>query len=148
MDRSFEPLTESERQWVRDQLDLAREFVRDFDPHTSDHPPSLESLDRAFASYLAHDSEPSRANAIVLALGAAFGTRLVEDLGFQWVIATDDYGTDLAVLARPGRGDVAIFPSDFVTKRYERREAPFLVASIAEIRDQLREIAAEWGDPT
>jgi hypothetical protein len=146
MDPSFEPLTESEQQWIRDQVDRAREFAHEFDSQAPDGQPSLESLDVAFAAYLASDCEPSRANDVVLAVGAAFGARLVEDLGFRWVIATDDYGTDLAVLARPGRGNVTIYPSDFVAKRYERREAPFLAASIAKIRDHLREIAAEWGD--
>jgi Domain of unknown function (DUF3806) len=77
---------------------------------------------------------------------SAFGGELVEVLGFQWVIATDEYGTDLAVLARPGRGDVTIFPADFVAKRYERREAPFLVTAFAETSEHLRRIAAEWGE--
>ena len=83
---------------------------------------------------------------MVLAIGAAFGTRLVEDLGFRWVVVTDDYGTDLAVLARPGRGDVIIVPADFVAKRYERKEAPFLVEAFAEIQRHLREIAVEWSE--
>jgi hypothetical protein len=145
--RSFEPLSEAEAQWVRKQLGRAREFVRDQDPGSVDGPPTLELLDRAFCNYLASASDPGDANAVVLAVGVAFGVRLVEDLGFEWVIATDDYGTDLAVLARRERGDVTIFPTEFVSKRCERREAPFLVASYAEIRHHLGEIATKWGDP-
>jgi hypothetical protein len=146
LDRSFEPLTTAEEQWVRDQLVLAHEFVRAFvrDNHNSEL--TLKSLDEAFERYLASESDPSTANGVVLAIGAAFGTRLVEDLGFQWIVVMDEYGTDLAVLARRGRGDVTIVPGDFVAKRYERKEAPFLVAAFAEIRDQLRKIAAEWGE--
>jgi hypothetical protein len=53
--------------------------------------PSLESLDRAFANYLASGAEPTEANEVVLAVGAAFGARLVGDLGFRWAIATDDH---------------------------------------------------------
>jgi Domain of unknown function (DUF3806) len=146
LDRFFEPLTAAEEQWVRDQLVWAHEFVRASGQDNRNSELTLKSLDQAFERYLASDGDPSTANAVVLAIGAAFGTRLVEDLGFQWVVVKDDYGTDLAVLARPGRGDVTIVPGDFVAKRYERKEAPFLVAAFTEIRDQLREIATEWGE--
>lgn len=147
MDRSFEPLSDTEARWVDEQLLRARDFALALDPQAVNGQPTLESLDRAFVEYLASGGGPSDADAVVQAVGAAFGDRLVGDLGFQWVIATDTYGTDLAVLARPGRGDVAIFPAEFVAKRYERREAPFLAAALAETRRHLREIAAEWGDP-
>jgi hypothetical protein len=147
MDRSFEPLTDAELQWVEDQLDRASEFVRTYSLEDLRSPLTLESLDRAFVNYLASGSDPSTANGVVLAIGAAFGTKLVEELGFRWVIVTDEFGTDLAVLARPDRGDVTIVPADFVAKRYERREAPFLVAALAEIRNHLAEIAAEWSEP-
>jgi Domain of unknown function (DUF3806) len=132
MDRSFEPLSDAEIRYVSEQLARAHDFALALDPHADGARPSLESLDRAFENYLATDDEPSNADELVQAVGAAFGAELVEILGFQWVIATDEYGTDLAVLARPGRGDVTIFPAEFVAKRYERREAPFLVTAFAE----------------
>lgn len=147
MGLSFAPLTAAEVGWVREQLDRAREFVREFDPEGAVEPSSLEALDRAFANYLEAGAEPGMANGVVLAVGAAFGAELVESLGFAWIIATDEAGSDLAVLARPGRGDVTIFPTEFVAKRYERREAPFLAAAVAEIRHHLAEIAAMWDDP-
>jgi hypothetical protein len=147
MDRSFDPLSETESRYLGEQLARARDFALAFDPQAEGGRPSLDSLDRAFEEYLASSGgEPSDANEVVQAVGAVFGAELVEGLGFQWVIATDDYGTDLAVLARPGRGDVAIFPAEFVAKRYECREAPFLVTAFAEISRHLREIAAEWGE--
>jgi hypothetical protein len=146
MGRSFEPLSEAEIRYVSEQLARAHDFALALDPHADGARPSLESLDRAFENYMATDGEPSNANELVQAVGAAFGAELVEVLGFQWVIATDEYGTDLAVLARPGRGDVTIFPAEFVAKRYERREAPFLVAAFAETSEHLRQIAAEWGE--
>lgn len=147
MNRFFQPLTEAEQQWVRDQFERAREFARKFDPQALDDSPILEALDSAFVIYLETEGEPRGANEVVLAIRAAFGAQLVKDLGFRWVIVTDDYGTDLAVVARPGRGDVTIVPGDFVAKRYVRREAPFLVAAITEIRHHLDQIASEWGEP-
>jgi hypothetical protein len=146
MDRSFDPLSEPEARYVSEQLVRAHDFALALDPRAECVCPSLASLDRAFENYLAAGGEPSDANEVVQAVGAAFGARLVEALGFQWVIATDEYGTDLAVLARRGRGDVTIYPVDFVAKRYERQEAPFLVAAFDSISKQLREIAAEWGE--
>jgi len=41
---------------------------------------------------------------------------------------------------------VLIVPGDFVAKRYERKEAPFLVAALAQIKQELKAIAAEWGE--
>jgi hypothetical protein len=146
MDRSFDPLSEAKARYVSEQLARAHDFALALDPRAEGVRPSLESLDRAFENYLATGGEPSDADEVTQAVGAAFGARLVEALGFQWVIATDEYGADLAVLARSGRGDVTIFPAEFVAKRYERREAPFLVAAFDEISQHLREIAAEWGE--
>ena len=148
MERSFQALTEAEHRWIHDQLDRAREFVYAFAPQVTGDPLALEALDQAFSNFLASDShDVATANAAVIGVGVAFGDKLVERLGFSWVIATDDYGTDLAVLSRPGRGDVTIFPTDFVAKRYERKESGFLKASLVDIEDQLREVAVEWGDP-
>jgi hypothetical protein len=146
VDRKFEPLTESEHEWIGEQLTRARDFAREFDPEARYGEATLDSLDRAFRHYLDTERDSSRANDVVLAVGVVFGSALIAGLGFQWVISTDDFGTDLAVLARPGRGDVTIFPADFVSKRYERREAPFLVSAFSEIQQSLRDIAAEWGE--
>jgi Domain of unknown function (DUF3806) len=146
VNRSFNPLTESQRQWIGKHLTRAGEFAQHFDPQPNNGDAMLDSLDRAFQNYIAIEHVPSNAKDVILAVGAAFGSALVTELGFQWVIATDHYGTGLAVLARPNRGDVTIFPTDFVAKRYEHREAPFLRAAFDEIRQNLRQIAVEWGD--
>jgi hypothetical protein len=145
VDRTFESLRDVELQWVSDRLAQARDFGLNFDPQSGGEL-TLASLDRAFERFLSSDHEPSRANEVINAVGVAFGVVLVAELSFQWVITTDDFGTDLAVLARPGRGDVTIVPTDFVSKRYERRETPFLVAALEDIKRQLDEVALEWGD--
>jgi hypothetical protein len=148
MERSFVALTEAERRWIFDELEQAREFVRAFAPEVTGDLLSLESLDEAFSNLIKSDNhDGATANASVIAVGVAFGNKLVERLGFNWVIVTDEYGTDLGVLSRPGRGDVTIIPTDFVAKRYERKEWGFLESSFADIECQLREIAVEWGEP-
>ena len=140
----FDPLTEAETTWLNDQLRHASAFVRDA---TSSQLPSLSSLDEAFERFVSlGEAANADANAAVLCVGVAFGEHLVRDLGFQWGIATDDWGTDIAVLARPGRGDCTVYPTDFVAKRWERREPNFLVASFEQISEMLDQYARDWRD--
>ena len=140
---TFESLSDAERSWLFDQLTKAAVFANDCG---SADLPSLESLDDAFDAFV-RLGDAVDANDVVLAVGAAFGEHLVRTMGFRWGIATDDYGTDIAVLARPDRGDITIFPVNFVAKRWERRETKFLIASIGLVEKTLSESAAEWGDP-
>jgi len=70
----------------------------------------------------------------------AFGQSLVDGLGLAWVIATDQHGADLAVYGLPGKGDVLIYPANFVAKRWERRETNFLEKSYAQIARDLQSI--------
>jgi hypothetical protein len=141
---TFQTLTPSKQLWLGDQLREAARFARQ-----DGALPSLEELDAAFAKFIGHsEAANEQANSVVLCVGAAFGEHLVRLLGFEWVIATDDWGTDIAVVARRGRGDVTIFPADFVAKRWERREPHFLTAALGSIAETLKEAAADWGDNT
>jgi hypothetical protein len=62
----------------------------------------------------------------------------------RWVIVHDDAGTDLAVLGFPGRGDVLIYPANFVAKRWERREVDFLERSYRRIEDDVRQLMESY----
>jgi len=64
----------------------------------------------------------------------------VDGAGFQWTIATDNYGTDLAVLALPGGGDVLVYPANFVAKRWERRASNFLATSVRAIQQDVARV--------
>jgi hypothetical protein len=140
----FESLSDAELAWLSAQLSRAKAFAGRTDV---DGLPSLEALDDVFESFVAlGDSANETANEVVLALGVAFGEHLVRTLDFQWCIATDDWGTDIAVVARPGRGNITIYPTDYVSKRWERKEQRFLVGSIGPISKTLAESAAAWGD--
>jgi hypothetical protein len=148
MKRSFEPLSEAEEAWLQSRLRQGSDFVQRFDPMPTESALTLKSLDRAFANRIGSDSpDPAfTPNEVVLCVGVAFGNHLVKHLGFQWVIVTDQFGTDIGVLARPGKGDVVIVPTDFIAKRYESRETDFMERSFAVIESQIREIAAKWGE--
>lgn len=141
---TFAPLSEAEAAWLADQNRFASMFVGQT---PNDSLPSLQALDDAFAKFTARGSQANEdANAIVLCVGVAFGEHLVRSLGFEWCICTDEWGTDIAVRARPGRGDCTVFPTNFVAKRWERKETNFLVASLLDVSTTLRQYAIAWGE--
>ncbi len=88
--------------------------------------------------------EDRHVNDVLECVGVAFGAHLVRQLGFTWCVCTDEWGTDIAVRASPDRADVTIVPVDFVAKRWDRREAPFIVHAVKEIEATLARIAAEF----
>lgn len=135
-------LTEGERTWIGEQLVLAANFVKTASPSDADQAMTLAALDRAFAAWLVTpDSDDQTINGVINCVGVALGQSLVDGAGFEWVIATDEAGTDIAILALPDTGKVLIYPTNFVAKRWERRESDFLEASFRTIVNQVREIA-------
>ena len=142
---TFSPLSDSERAWIGEQLDGARLFIVTMSPADAGGPVTLAALDRAWAAWLAQE-HGEQANAAINAVGTQFGQFLVDQAGFAWTIATNANGTDLAVLALPGRGDVLVYPANFVAKRWERREAGFLAASFEAIREQVAAVARGYSE--
>jgi hypothetical protein len=138
VDATVSPLTAAEHTWLDAQLAAAERFVADYGSHRT--LPGLESLDHAWASWLDRQNvDPEDPNTVINAVGVAFGHSLVES-GFEWVIATDEAGSDLAVYALPGSVDVLVYPANVVAKRYERRESTFLQAVHDEIVARVREL--------
>ena len=84
-------------------------------------------------------------NGVINAVGITFGQFLVDNLGLKWVIATDDEGSDLAVYGLPGKGDLLVYPANFVAKRWERRETNFLESSYRQIAEQVKTLQAGQG---
>lgn len=125
---------DAERAWIQAQLAAARELTGS----PGDTLPSLAELDRAFAEGLTGSVE--EVNAVINAIGIAFGEHLVQRSAFEWVIATGEYGTDLAILAFPGAGDVTVFPANFVAKRWESGQTFFLEARFHSILSTLADV--------
>lgn len=141
MTPKIEQLTEKEHAWIDAQLQGAAKLVESFLPETKGQPLSLKALDEAFALWLAGSPEDTQIiNAVINRVGVAFGQFLVEGIGLSWVIATDEHGSDLAVHGLPGKGDVLVYPANFVAKRWERRETHFLGNSYQQIAEQVRSL--------
>ena len=146
MEQEISELTEKEKEWLSLQLQVASAFVERFSPRDAGHPVSLAALDRAFAAWMATEpTETDDINGTINGVGMAFGQTLVDGLGMQWIIATDDQGSEMAVYGLPGSADVLVYPANFVAKRWERREANFLEASYVLIAKDVSRLAREHG---
>lgn len=145
MNQKIENLNEREAAWIEAQLRNARKFVEGFAPKDAEQPLNLPALDHAFATWTA--SEPREAdliNAIINYVGIAFGQALVDGIGLRWVIATDEQGSDLAVYGFPERGDVLVYPANFVAKRWERRETYFLDKAYTQIARDVQTVVRKF----
>ncbi|WP_144996206.1 DUF3806 domain-containing protein [Polystyrenella longa] len=69
------------------------------------------------------------------AFGIAFGQCLIEELGFDWVVASDEHGTEMAVHRK--QNDAVVFPLNLVAKRYVNGETEFFVPVFDDIKGQL-----------
>ncbi len=127
-----EPPNEAELRWIAANLRRAVHLARDHgDPATSTEP-SLAALDRA---WVAECAELARAkgdpNPLIQAIGIAFGQRLVDRHGLEWVVATDALGTEMAVYG--AKNELLVYPLNLVAKRWQRTEGAFLVALAEEM---------------
>ena len=139
MNAKIEQLTPEEHEWISEQIAAAKLFVAQTTGKEQNELPSPEDLDQAFGSWLkTHD--PAEANSVVNCVGVAFGQHLVNTTSLEWVIATDEYGTELAAYGLPGNGDILVYPQNFVTKRYEARESGFIVESVNKIQKQVADV--------
>ena len=141
----IEELNDAERNLLMSNVDAARRLVADYAPKDQLSPLDAGILDRTYAAWLATgESEVNHINQVINAIGSAFGQLLVDAVGFRWVVATDQYGCEMAILALPSRGDVLVYPANMVAKRWQTRETGFLVPLFKVITQQVRDVEANW----
>jgi hypothetical protein len=149
MKQRIAPLNANEVAWIKTQLENASKFVEGFSPEDSEQPLTLSALDRAFAAWTTSESVGTDLiNAVINYVGIAFGQALVDGIRLQWVIATDEQGSDLAVYGFPGSGDVLVYPANFVAKRWERHETNFLEKAYRQIGYDVRGVFRNWQRPS
>ena len=98
-----------------------------------------EELDVVFSRWMHDDEEKEADDLVANALGAAFGSYLVEQHGFRWVVVTDEYGTEFAV--RHDIGETKAFPRSSVQKRIEDKCSEFFQNVYLIVLDQLKRSA-------
>ena len=143
---SFSDLSDAETSWIEQQLEVAAAIVSEHAPGDEWAPLRLEALDRAWSHWLrlADSYSSDEINRVLNGIGVAFGNSLVESKEFEWVIASDEYGTDLAVVACRNRGDVTVYPTDYVGKRWDRKEDDFLAHGYEAILAHVEKNKSEW----
>jgi hypothetical protein len=96
-------------------------------------PSDLESIAAAYDRALdAHDDDTDSA-AVVELLGTAVGDHLVAAGGYRWVVATDPFGTDLAV--EPPRRGVPVVTRMLVAVRWMGRERGWVSGVVGHLAD-------------
>lgn len=138
---TYQPLGEGEREWVSIQMQVLEEVMRAYSPADVGLPLSAAALDRAFAAWLPQAGDDlGFINSVINAIGVGFGSLLV-NAGFDWVIATDEQGSDLAVRALPDTADVLVYPANFVAKRFQSCETGFLEDAHDRMVAKVRELS-------
>ena len=129
--QKIEPVSDGERAWIAESIQSAYSIVLRYSPGDKDDVSSLDALDRAFKAFCEHAdrTDGTTVNAVINAIGIAFGQYLIDHLGMEWAAVTDQFGCDLAVVGMRGTADFLVFPPNFVAKRWERKEVDFLKRS-------------------
>ena len=140
---SFQQITRAERDWIDAQIRAGRDFVQKW---ASDHSTlDLAALDSAWSAWMATSAAAiDEINHAINSIGIPFGLILTQTGEWEWCIAADDWGTDLAVRALPERGDMVLYPANFVSKRWESRTCNFLERAFPQIMDQVDRLRREW----
>lgn len=100
----------------------AKVFAGTYLPGVSN--PTLKEFDDAFLLWQREKKRTYTEQQVIAMLGAHLGSRLVAELDMEWVVVTDQYGSDFAVRAK--KYEVLSFPFSSVAKRIERRQYEFM----------------------
>jgi len=141
----FQELNDAERQWVSSCIKAGRQMVVEYAPADAGRPLDAGVLDRAYAAWLTTgEADGDRINQAINAIGFAFGQLLIDAAGFEWVVVTDQFGCDMGLRALPGKGDVLVYPTHMVAKRWQSRESMFLEPLFEVVTKQVRDVQANW----
>jgi hypothetical protein len=118
---------------LRSYAARASKFTATYVPEAEQ--PDLKALDEAFRRWQKEGSATFTEQEVVETLGASLGEKLVADLDMEWVVVTDQYGTDYGV--RSKRSEVMAFPFSSVLKRIERNQHDFMVGVFHSVRSMI-----------
>ncbi len=130
---TFAAFGKEEETWLATNLALARKLGLKYGSGGELGP---EELDRIFSRWMHEENEKEAAELVANALGAAFGTWLVDRHDFRWGVLTDADGTEYAVKHK--LGETMAYPRALVQKRIESKQPEFFHNVYLIILDQLR----------
>lgn len=113
----------------------ALKFVTDYLPGAAS--PKLADFDKAFYLWQKERNRRYSEQQVIEMIGAYLGNQLVNDFHMEWVVVSDQYGTDYAV--RATQKEVMSFPFAAVEKRIQRKEHDFVVGVYQTVKHTLAE---------
>lgn len=132
------PLNGDEIDWLNSSLQTAQKLMIHYKV-SADGSGSLRTLDDLLDSWRADDTaERLNEDSISIAVGCLFGHCMVQGLSGNFVVVSDQYGTDLGVETL--KGEIG-FPIDSVAKRLDRPDATLseLFAVLHQHHEQIRQ---------
>lgn len=135
----------SERAWIAAHVAAARSLIDEtIHPLKAGEPIDPDALDAIWAGWLDQPAiEVRDANGMINMIGLALGQTLVDRLGLKWKVVQDGQSTEIAV--HGAVGDVLIFPTNLVAKRYVSRTRHFITEVVASIESEVRRIRFAHG---
>jgi hypothetical protein len=132
---SVGPVNNSEQGWIEDQLQRLRISGVDLDD-----PAQLgEYYDRLLTHWLStSDNGRPDPNPDINLIGIGLGEHLRHRTGLQWAVVTDADGAAIALHGQPG--DILIYPTNAVAKRWVAHQAGFLPGFADEVVRSVEEI--------
>jgi hypothetical protein len=131
---AFSDLKPSHTRWF-EQL---RTSLLDTQRWSSDSGDAPRKLDAFWEELLTDTPEDEHLlNTMLNAVAVGFGDLLVKRAGFQWCVAKDPWGISIGVVALRGTANLLVVPDSFVSKRWEKREPPFIAAAVTAITEQV-----------
>jgi hypothetical protein len=115
---------------IRELDFLSAQFVTAYRPGASR---SLKSYDEAFRAWQLDKARQFSEDAVTERLGAHLGNKLAADFDMEWVVVTDEFGTDLAVQSR--KYEVISFPFSSVAKRIQDNHYDFMEGVYFAVKD-------------
>jgi hypothetical protein len=131
-DVTIEDLTEAEEQWLRAlQRALGQMGVKDAATLCAVFSEARESW------WDLPVQERPDPNPTINALGAGVGQLFVDDLGLRWALATDQHGSELAVVGEPG---LVLYPTNAVAKRWTGENQSTLEDYLGGVAEAVRDL--------
>lgn len=136
---------ESQRLWFDHRRSDIATRVRKLTGYDGDGLIPLDVLDDYWSRFVAAPpSDRMAIDAILNGVAVVFGDHLVQEKAFEWAIVSDSYGVCLAVVALRGKADLTTDPFNFVAKRWQRKEATFLVEGFRGICQFADDTLGKW----
>ena len=120
-------VSEEEIEWINMKIKAAKLFIGTYLPDEGENEITLAVLDRAFTLWIATiPKDLQQINEVIENVGIVFGQKIVDGLGFNWVITKDQNNIDLAVLGFPNKGDVLYYPVKTIAEGWKSKDTNYI----------------------